>query len=530
MFLDHPRYCRSKNKKEMPPNQGILDGGGQWEETKDELYYDNLSSASSDGSLSPIGSLKSIPAGGGKSFLGRAASSLLWRARSPQTARGDLRRTAYLDGVRGFAAFMVYLQHHQLWAHSQKDHNVLESSFGTNGQVYLATLPGVRAFFIGGHFAVAIFFIISGYVLSTKPLSLIHAGDHGRLSENVGSALFRRWLRLYIPLIVTTFAFMAFWNVSRIWVYGMVHEKTFRDELWRWYSEGKNFTFVFTQGGDPWFRYNPHLWSIPAEFKGSVVVYTTLIALSRCTRNARLLCMVGLMYYFMYIADGWYGAMFVMGMFQCEIDLLSARGELPSLLARYSGVGPVKKLVMWHLFALAVYLGGVPSHDLKIETLRTNRGWYYLSFLKPQAVFDYKWFYLFVAASIAIAVIPRLPPLKRFFETRFCQYLGRISYGLYLAHGPIIWLVGDRIYTAAGWHGEEQVKNLPGWVDKFPLPKTGPFGMELGYLLPHLVLLPLTLWVSELVTRFVDEPSVRFSQWLYGKTLAPKPIKAIGEA
>jgi hypothetical protein len=29
--------------------------------------------------------------------------------------RKQSRRTAYLDGLRGFAAFLVYWQHHQLW-------------------------------------------------------------------------------------------------------------------------------------------------------------------------------------------------------------------------------------------------------------------------------------------------------------------------------------------------------------------------------------------------------------------------------
>jgi hypothetical protein len=30
-------------------------------------------------------------------------------------SRQQTRRTAYLDGLRGFAAFLVYWQHHQLW-------------------------------------------------------------------------------------------------------------------------------------------------------------------------------------------------------------------------------------------------------------------------------------------------------------------------------------------------------------------------------------------------------------------------------
>jgi len=51
------------------------------------------------------------------------------------------------------------------------------------------------------------------------------------------------------------------------------------------------------------------------------------------------------------------------------------------------------------------------------------------------------------------------------------------------------------------------------------LPKTGPLGLEVSFLVPHIILLPFTIWVADLVTRGVDDPTVRFSQWLYRKTL-----------
>ena len=45
--------------------------------------------------------------------------------------------------------------------------------------------------------------------------------------------------------------------------------------------------------------------------------------------------------------------------------------------------------------------------------------------------------------------------------------------------------------------------------------------MEIAFLAPNLILLPLTLWMAEIVTRLVDEPSVKFAQWFYSKTEAP---------
>lgn len=450
----------------------------------------------------------------------RLKSVLLPKSKQSGPAE-PLRKTAYLDGLRGFAAFLVYWQHHELWAHSVEENHIFENTFGFEGHYRFASFPGVRIFFNGGHFAVATFFIISGYVLSTKPLSLIQAGEQAKLADNLGSALFRRWLRLYMPLIATTFLYMLTWHAfGGLWVAGIKKQANMRDEIWWWYAELKNFSFIFNMGGEPWLSYNFHLWSIPVEMKGSIVVYTSLLAFSRATTKARLWCTTGLMFYFMYICDGWYCSLFMMGMFLADLDLLSAKGQLPRLFAR---LGPYTEFIYYHLLAIAVYLGGIPTQTTDVELLRRNRGWYYLSLLKPQAAFDYKWFYLFFAATFLVSAVPRVPLLRRFFETRFCQYLGRVSYALYLVHGPVLWTLGDRVYTAVGFagnNGPAQLENLPQWVNRLLLPKYGPMGLEVAFLLPHLVLLPLTFWCAEMVTRFVDEPAVRFAQWFYRSTLA----------
>jgi peptidoglycan/LPS O-acetylase OafA/YrhL len=278
---------------------------------------------------------------------------------------------------------------------------------------------------------------------------------------------------------------------------------------------------VFNHGGETWLSFHTHLWSIPVEFKGSILIYTSLMAFSRITKNARLWCQVVLIFYFSYITDGWYCAMFVSGMLLCDLDLLAAKKQLPRVLARLE---PAKNFIFYHLLVFSLYLGGIPAKNRDLSLLQEQRGWYYLSLLKPQAFFDYKWFYLLFASAFLVASVPRIRWLKSFFETRFCQYLGRISYALYLVHGPVLWTFGDRLYTAFGWHLEEQRANLHPWVDKLALPKAGPMGLEVSFLVPNLILLPLTIWVAELVTRLVDEPSVRFAQWLYARML-PHPVK-----
>jgi peptidoglycan/LPS O-acetylase OafA/YrhL len=437
--------------------------------------------------------------------------------------------TSRLDGLRGFAAFLVYLHHNHLWSHGEKGTLVLENSFGFQGRHYFAALPFARLFFSGGHLAVSIFFVVSGYVLSIKSLSLIQKGKTPDAAESIGSALFRRWLRLYIPVIVVTLSWMCFRHASGVWLDLPEIKSTFREDLKEWYYTFKNYSFVFSENiyefTEPYHKFS---WSIPIEFKGSIIIYTTLSALSKCTKTARLWCEAMLASYFLYIVDGYYGAMFVSGMFLSDLDLLARDNQLPKFLQILSGF---KELIFFHLFVLALYLGGVPSFDApgtdRAALIAKSPGWIWLSYLKPQAVFDAKWFYLFWAAFLAVASVPRLPWLKRFFEMRFCQYLAHISFALYLVHGPVLWLLGDRVYAAVGFERPGHKDGIPEWINKFPIPMKGPMGLELAFWLPQFILLPATLYLAELVTKFVDEPSVHFTNWVYQKTMArmqPLPL------
>lgn len=426
--------------------------------------------------------------------------------------RKQIRGTAYLDGLRGFAAFLVYWHHHQLWPR-QLANGLFENAYGWSDRHHFCSMPFVRTFFTGGHFAVSVFFVISGYVLSAKPLALINAGEHARLGDSLASALFRRWLRLHIPVILVSFFYITSWHLFGIYTVSPKQEVYYVSEVYQWYLEFKNFSFIF-RGGDSntWLKSQPHAWSIPVEFRGSIIIYTAILALSRCRRNARLWGEAGLTFYFMYIVDGWYGAMFMSGMLLCDLQILAKANNLPVFIAKCL---PYKTSISYAALFIALYLSGVPSADRDVKLLQEAYGWQTLAWFKPQAVFDTKWFYLFWAAVCMVACIPQIHWLRAFFETPFNQYLGRISFALYLVHGPILWTLGDRIYAATGWYRDEHLEFLPSWVNIFPLSQKGPLGLEPSFLLPHFILLPLTLWVAEVVTKLFDEPSVRFSQWAY---------------
>ena len=148
----------------------------------------------------------------------------------------QLHKTAYLDGLRGFAAFLVYWQHHQLWPERARLFygNIMENALGYEGRYFFVCIPGIRTFFTGGHFAVAVFFVISGYVLSTKPISLIYDKNWEKLGDNLASAIFRRWLRLHIPVAVVTFLYLTSWHAFGLWTFAPEHKATYYEEVVNW--------------------------------------------------------------------------------------------------------------------------------------------------------------------------------------------------------------------------------------------------------------------------------------------------------
>jgi peptidoglycan/LPS O-acetylase OafA/YrhL len=291
-------------------------------------------------------------------------------------------------------------------------------------------------------------------------------------------------------------------------------EASYAQEVLQFYRDFKGYSFFFSEFY--WNGYNDHLWSIPLEFRGSVMVWTTLLAFARSTPNVRLCLEAGLIFYFIFIVDGWYCAAFVIGLLLCEVDMLAERDRTPRILARMK---PKRSWIYWIFVLIALYLMGVPSvqhfidpaKDLK-ELRTMSPGWYYLSFLVPEPFSDYRWFYRIIAGTLLMISIPRITVLKSFMESRFCQFLGRHSFALYLVHGPILWSVGDRIYAAVGRTEKRHSVDIPTWMNLVPLPGWGPLGLEINYLLAQLLLLPFTLWVASLVTKTIDEPSVKFAR------------------
>lgn len=166
--------------------------------------------------------------------------------------------TSYLDGVRGVAAFFVLVHHYTV-------QYTIESATGWGWEkrpadrhdwfFYLPIIRVVHA----GRFMVVIFFVLSGYVLSYRSLQLARQGKHLQLLDSLASSVFRRWLRLHMPVAASCFlAFM----LARMNLYNHMAKG------WEHNIDGQSFI------QEQFFAFPSPKGSFPSQFMGT---YSSLI-------------------------------------------------------------------------------------------------------------------------------------------------------------------------------------------------------------------------------------------------------------
>ncbi|KAJ8607241.1 hypothetical protein MRB53_040427 [Persea americana] len=198
-----------------------------------------------------------------------------------------------------------------------------------------------------------------------------------------------------------------------------------------------------------------------------------------------------------------------MGAVLCELDLTSKFDSF-ILPANVSW----RNQFFWALLALGLYLGGVPVRGFATMSpvlVADQPGFYYLSYLIPRIYFDVTHFLGTISALCIVTATIALSPLHKFFEMRFFQYLGRISFSLYLCHGPILCTLGMFLYKVVG----KSTDSPSDWNNAFAIPMIGPKGIELPVLAANLIILPVTLYASELCLRLFDGPSIHFANWAW---------------
>ena len=375
----------------------------------------------------------------------------------PRRCHDPRMRIGYLDGLRGIAALMVLLSHVQ--------------------QAFLP--PELRPFGVlaNGELAVFLFFLISGRVLT--PSFAAGADRPARL-------LAARLVRLALPVaaaIATTLLLRLALPDARVAAAAMAGSSELVDYApalrpGAMAADASGLTMLVGHAATglfgplvpliPYLRGSliPPLWSLHYEFWGSVLVLLLVLAARRGIW-ARGLSLAGgaaltagnplVLFLLGHAAGGWLArpGRPLLGAVLILAGLALANGQL------------------------APWLAPVGEALTALSPLRTY-GWF-------------RWWEV-LGATLIFLGLARLPLARRGLEGRVAQWLGRLSFSVYLLHWGVLQTLGALVFATAQ-----------------------PLGRWPAFWLGFAVVLAVTLALAEGLERAVDRPALALSRRLRGR-------------
>jgi peptidoglycan/LPS O-acetylase OafA/YrhL len=408
--------------------------------------------------------------------------------------------TSYLNGLRGITAIKVFTFHYTM-AFSNSGFQ----PWGTDTKhMYLLELPIIRYFYSG--FTAHVFFGIAGYLTTLRLFKLIDKHDQASQAKvlvNISGALFRRALRLYLPTLIITlitahYIYFGYYETNRPFLldHGQLFPgdwnepkpeqfATYYEQICCWANEMFDLTNIFAPGA-VYPNHDQHLWSILAEMKGSLFLYIILIGTAQCRVYVRLAVMC-LMTYMYFLWNHWEIWVYILGAIVAQVDLLLTEHEdrkkyvlpngLPPSPPRspapeddvekrkdylWSEYHPTAQKAAWSWFRVFGFLVAFYFLSYPIDGYRDYApGYITLNRLIPEWMDRKDKFYPNIGTAILLLLLARADPetskWRRLLNTDLAQYLGKISFGLYLVHGPVLhafgYMIPQRIWWMMGIQG-----------------------------------------------------------------------------
>ncbi|KAH6678872.1 acyltransferase family-domain-containing protein, partial [Plectosphaerella plurivora] len=242
--------------------------------------------------------------------------------------------TAYLDGLRGVAALIVYMYDAVYLFYPRLYHG-----YGVDHENrFFLQLPIIRVFHSGGG-SVCVFFFVSGFVLTISPLTKIHkrASNSDVLATVVGT-IFRRPFRLFLPIIASTLMnALAQYNRLKFRINhggGLREpEATLWLQLVDWYwatvDHIDRFRHINGRIHLQGHKYDGHTWTIPFEVKGSLLVMIFLMMFGKVKRWVHVVVALGITYWLVVNGDI-DSAVFFCGILLAELSIVAPGRAGPS--------------------------------------------------------------------------------------------------------------------------------------------------------------------------------------------------------
>lgn len=375
------------------------------------------------------------------------------------------KKLVYLDGLKGFGCVIVFLTHFVFAFYYGMYHYQPESCHLPNNLDIVIGKSPLNLLF-NGNTAVRLFLILSGYLLCR---SFFQTKDKNRLKQSAK----KRYLRLMPPVLAVN---IAVWLCMALGLYRNGQAAVLAGSV-EWFAGFNAFepSFIgmlkeslygcFLFGTND---YNGVLWTLQMLFLGAYLDY----ALAYFVSGLKFRWLIYGVLAVVLLRTDFLGIF--LGYVLC--DFMHTDWDWREKLCGMSGFN-------WLVFAVGLYFMCYPSAGFGYE----GTIWGIL----PMVFVNY--YHIFGVLCFVFAVL-NLEPVQKFFSRKVFQYLGRISYSLYLIHFLVI-------ATFGAW---------------FFLQFETVLGYNLTGLLNLILVSVITAGLSELSVRYV-EPLSKKGEVLIGR-------------
>ncbi|PGH04129.1 hypothetical protein GX51_03636 [Blastomyces parvus] len=438
-------------------------------------------------------------------------------SRTTSAASPRKREDNWVDGLRGVASFVV-VTGHICTAFVPFLHNPT----AREGQGPLFFQLPILRLVVGGRGAVAIFFIITGFVNSLNPIKNARSNNTSVALVNLARSTFTRSGRLVMPTSVAVCIawFLAqlgaFHMASRVdasWIRLQAHppDPTWGQALFKLF---RALTLFWHSGPG---EYDGTHWTLVYFLQGSFRVYLALLAMMLLKTGYWRLITAFLYIWCWSTGDYIVGINIFAGvaLAQLQVDLGSrATNLLPK---------PVPSLII----LVGLFVWSFPQ---------TNPHWAYWSRTMRDALLlvipektDISRYWVSIGTSILMVGIFFSRNAQRVLTNPIFNFLGRVSFPVYLLHNT---LMRTLLVWMAYWRAAATTPMTDAQGNLIQLPKPG--GMTFVFILPifyailYSVAYAWTIYVDPLCAKAVDRMKrLMFKEEEQPQTEKPVPLTAV---
>lgn len=338
-----------------------------------------------------------------------------------------------LEGLRGIACLVVAIGHFAFVFFpylASLFHNIPGAVPRFEFEKWATIAPISLAY--SAEAAVCVFFVMSGYVLTTK---FFATGELGSIQK----AASKRYIRLVLPSFASVALAWTLWKTGAI-----ITNRSLQIGVagWfpGWYAEPFQFISMLTNGlvGAPLFAHtqlNPPLWTIQVELIGSILLFAMLALFGR-----HPVLLVG---WFIFFADvlGFQstGMLFYLSFFAGALLNLAQpwlqRQKLLLVIFMAAGLTGLA----FNLSPQFGFLQAIPLPNFRPTA--------------PNLAENPRVFWNTIGAILLVAGVIGSSGTSRLLGSRIPVFLGKISFSVYIIHVPLLMSVGLRAAEFSQAHG-----------------------------------------------------------------------------